>query len=172
MEGEYTQLVADCRRRDRRAMRKLYEAAAPMALGVCMRYCHNREDAQDVMQEGFVKAFERLKELRDPERLMQWIYKLMVNECLLHLRSKCPEGLMEDMGMEPVTLPVDPFANEEIVLAIQRLTPSQRAVFNLVDVEGYTSEEAAEALGVQRNNVMSTLSKARAALRTLLTEKR
>ena len=97
MEEMYTQLVEECRRRDRRAMRRLYETTAPMAMGVCMRYCRNREEAQDVMQDGYVKVFERIGRLREPEKLMAWVYQLMVNECLNHLRDR-----METVSLDEV----------------------------------------------------------------------
>ncbi len=169
MGENYTQLVEDCRHRDRRAMRRLYELTAPMALGVCMRYCHNRESAQDVMQEGYIKVYEGLKKVREPEKVMAWVYHVMVNESINHCRRQKPIEYLEDKQMaEPAVFPSDPFGDEEVVLALQQVPPRQRAVFNMLEVEGLSEEEVAERMGTPVSNVRTLLTRAKNCLKEIL----
>jgi RNA polymerase sigma-70 factor (ECF subfamily) len=171
MSEKYTQLLKRCRKHDERAMRALYEEMAPMAMGVCMRYSHNREEAQDLMQDGFVKVFEKLDSLKDPERVGAWIHQIMVNVCIDSFHSRKELRFLDDMVVEPVTLPLDPFGMEAIVAAMQKLPPHQQVVFNLVEVEGYSCEEVAQRLGQSASGVRATLSRAKAALREELIDK-
>lgn len=168
MEEMYTQLVEECRRRDRRAMRRLYETTAPMAMGVCMRYCRNREEAQDVMQDGYVKVFERIGRLREPEKLMAWVYQLMVNECLNHLRDRMETVSLDEVKSEPAAPPLDPFAQEEVVAALQKLPERYRAVFNLLEIEGVTPEETARRLNTSLKNLRVMFSRSCLFLKELL----
>ena len=168
MSDRYTQLVKQCRKHDERAMRALYEEMAPMAMGVCMRYSHNREEAQDLMQDGFVKVFEHLGSLKDPERVGAWIHQIMVNVCIDYCNSRRELRYLDDTVEEPVTLPLDPFTMDEIVKAIQTLPPHQRTVFNLVEVEGYSCEDVATQTGQSASGVRAALSRAKALLRERL----
>lgn len=165
MSEDYTQLVMRCRKRDERAMRTLYEEMAPMAMGVCMRYARDREQAQDLLHDGFVKVFEHLDRLKEPEKVGAWIHQIMVNVCVDYYHSRKELRLLDDLAVEPVTLPLDPFGMDEIVAAIQKLLPHQRTVFNLVEVEGYSCEEAAKRLGVSASGLRAALSRAKAVLR-------
>ena len=66
MSNEYTRMVEGCRRRDAKAQRALYDAMAPMAMGVCMRYARDREQAMDILQDGFIKVYENISKLLEP----------------------------------------------------------------------------------------------------------
>lgn len=139
-----------------------------MAMGVCMRYSRSREEAQDLMQDGFIKVFEKLGTLKEPERVGAWIHQIMVNVCIDSFHRRKEFRFLDDTMEEPVTLPLDPFAMDEIVAAIQELPPHQQAVFNLVEVEGYSCEEAARRLRQTASAVRATLCRAKAALREKL----
>jgi RNA polymerase sigma-70 factor (ECF subfamily) len=136
-----------------------------MAMGVCMRYASDRDAAQDLMQDGFVRVFENIGRVRDPERLGAWIYRLMLNECLRQCRKKMPVQYTDDGLIDSVQLPLDPFGTEEVVAALQRLTTAQRLAFNLVEVEGYTYEEAAQKMKCSEVNVRALLCRAKERLR-------
>lgn len=172
MSENYTQLVEDCRHRDGKAMRRLYELTAPMAMGVCRRYSRDRATAQDLMQEGYIKVYEGIGRLREPERLMSWIYQVMVNECINHCRRTDRAEYLEDAGLEPVTFQVDPFGTEEVMLALQQLPPRHRAVFNLLEVEGQSEEEVAERMRTTVANVRTMMTRAKQSLRELLTKRK
>lgn len=172
MEEMYTQLVEDCRRRDREAMRRLYEATAPMALGVCMRYCGDRDTAQDLMQDGYVRIFEGIGRLREPERLMAWVYQVMVNVCLTHCKWREETVSLDEMEEDPAVPFTDPFSDEEVVVALQRLPERQRMVFNLLEVEGVTPEETARQLKTSVRNVRVLFVRACNRLKELLTNEK
>lgn len=168
MEPDYIALVEGCRRHDRRAQRVLYDALAPMAMGVCMRYAHNRDEAQDLLQEGFIKVFENLRRLRDPRKVGSWAYRLMVNTCINHYKGMVKPLSLDDLDYEPESFPMDPFGAEEMVAAMQSLTPQQRLVFNLVQVEGYDYDEVARELHCAPSTVRTLISKARRRLKEIL----
>lgn len=172
MSENYTQLVQACLHRDRKAMRRLYELTAPMAMGVCMRYSRSRETAQDLMQEGYIKVYEGLGKIKEPEKVMAWVYHVMVNECINHCRRAEVQTYLEDVAMEPATFQTDPFGTEEVVLALQRLLPRQRAVFNMLEVEGLTEEEVAEEMKTTVGNVRTLMSRARNSLKEILTKRK
>ena len=170
MEQNYTQLVEGCRRRDRRSMRALYDLTAPMAMGVCMRFASDRDAAQDLMQDGYIKVYEGLARLREPEKLMAWVYQVMFNEGLNHCkRNRRPEYL-DEVGEEPVVFQTDAFGMEEVVLALQQLPPRQRAVFNMLEVEDMDEKEVAVRMGTPVTNVRTLMSRAKNRLKELLTK--
>lgn len=141
-----------------------------MAMGVCMRYVHDRDEAQDLLQEGFVRVFENIGKVREPERVGAWIYKLMVNECLKYYRRHERPRYLDDEQVDCVQMPLDPFGTEEVVAALQQLAPAQRMAFNLLEVEGDTFEAAAEKMHCSEVNVRALLSRAKCRLRELLSK--
>lgn len=168
MAGEYTQIVEGCRRHEQRAQRELYDRLAPMAMGVCMRYVRNREEARDLVQDGFVRVFEHIGQLKDTDKTAAWVRGIMVNECLQHFRRQRLPMAETEGDVETVVWPDDPFGSEEIVLALQHIAPQQQVVFNLVAVEEYNYKEAAERLHCTEVNVRALYSRACAALRSVL----
>lgn len=169
MDENYTQLVKGCRHRDRKAMRRLYDLTAPMAMGVCLRYSRNRDAAQDLMQEGYIKVYEGIGKLKEPERVMAWVYQVMVNECINYCKRKKRNEFLDDVKVEPVTFQPDPFGAEDVVLALQLLPPRQRAVFNMLEVEELTEDEVAERMKTPVSNVRTMMSRARARMKEILT---
>lgn len=166
MSMDYAQMVEGCRRRDAKAQRALYDEMAPMAMGVCMRYAKDREEARDLVQDGFVKVFEKVGKLKDSATLRTWVYKTMVHTCIDHCRLRKEVVPLGDIDVKAVE--TDPYTMEEIVLAVQRLPKMQRTVFNLCDVEGMELDEAAKELKCNYLAVRVTLSRARSRLKELL----
>lgn len=168
MSTDYAQIIDGCRHRNARAQRALYDEVAPMAMGICMRYTRGRDDAQDMLQEGMVKVFERIGRLNDPARLKSWVARIMVRTCIDHLKQRrwmtLPDG---DIPEEP-SFTIDPFEAETVVAALQTLPPQQRAVFNMCEVDGYQQSEVAEQLGCSQNNVRVLLCRAKDSLRKQL----
>lgn len=169
MSMDYAQIAEGCRRRDPKAQRALYYAAAGMCMGICMRYAEGRDEAQDMMQEGFIKVFERIGTLKNAEVLMAWVRGVMVNSCIDWQRSRRRWQPMDEVE-EPEDFAADPYAMEEIVAAMQQLTAMPRTVFNLCEVEGYTMNEAAKMLKTSKDAVKVALSRARQQLRQILTK--
>lgn len=165
---DYAQLVKGCRRRDAKAQRALYDEMAPMVTGVCMRFASDRDEAQDMVQDVFVKVFERIGSLKEGDNLGTWVYRIVMNTCLDRLRRRGRTVSMEESGIEVPAVETDPFTMEEVVKAVQQLPPLMRAVFNLCDVEGYTLDEAAQRLKSNNQAVRVALHRARGRLKELL----
>lgn len=172
MVTDYTQIVEGCKRHDRKSQRALYDEMAPMAMGLCMRYTGSRDEAQDLVQDGFIRVFQHIGKLKEAVQLRSWVYKVMLNVCLTHCRRyRLPVvDLQETTTM--VTEPLDPFADEEVVAALQRLTPQQRVVFNLIAVEECEYREAAAKLHSSEANVRALYSRARSQIREILTSEK
>lgn len=166
MSMDYAQMVKGCRKRDAKAQRALYDAMAPMAMGVCIRYARDREEARDYMQDGFVKVFENVGKLKDCETLRTWVYKTMLNTCIDHCRIRKEVEPIDNYDVRAVE--TDPYTMEEIVLAMQKLPKIHRTVFNLCDIEGYKLEEVAKELKSSYNSVKVALCRARKMMGELL----
>ncbi len=136
--------------------------------GLCLQYASSEEDAQDILQDGFVKVFQKIDQLKDPRAFPGWIRRLMINTALEKYRSKAALQWKEqetgDVG-EPVTDDTLEALDAEVIMKlIQQLTPKYRMVFNLYAIEGYSHQEIAEMLGISEGTSKSNLSRARGIL--------
>lgn len=132
---------------------------------VCLRYARTREDAADILQEGFVKVFTKLDQFQFQGSFEGWIRRVIVNTALRTYQKQRYD--YEQSGYERLPdMPVDPDAvsllsEAELMGLVQRLPDGYRAVFNLVAIEGYSHAEAASMLGIQESTSRSQLTKAR-----------
>lgn len=168
MSANNLDILSGCRKNNRQAQKALYDSFAPMAMGVCMRYARSRAEAEDWLQDGFVRVFEKIGQVRSEAQLGAWIYSVMTHVCLKHCRKR--RLPIQEVGdeVDVVEFPTDPFANEEVVTALQQIAPQQRAVFNLMAVEEYNYAEAAKELQCSESNVRALYSRAKSRLRELL----
>jgi RNA polymerase sigma-70 factor (ECF subfamily) len=143
----------------------LYERFAGKMYAVCLRYARTREDAADILQEGFVKVFTKLDQFQFQGSFEGWIRRVIVNTALRTYQKQRYD--YEQSGYERLPdMPVDPDAvsllsEAELMGLVQRLPDGYRAVFNLVAIEGYSHAEAASMLGIQESTSRSQLTKAR-----------
>lgn len=163
------QLVRDCLREKPGAERRLYEHFAQSMLGVCYRYTKSLRDAEDVLQEGFVKVFLNLGQFKFQGEPGAWIRRIMVNTALNFLKSN--RKYRNEMVFTPETLhPVSPDNPElkmeakELAELIRQLPPGYQAIFNLHAVEGYSHVEIGEMLGISDGTSRSQYARARALL--------
>ena len=170
-------LIKGCIAGDRTFQTKLYDLFAPKMLGVCLRYAKNREEAEEVLHEGFLRVFTYIKKFNGTGSFEGWIRKIMVNCALLKYRNKShlhPVIQLEtDRG--GITAEPDIFSTldtKELILLVQSLPPGYRLVFNLYVFEGYKHREIAKALGISEGTSKSNLSDARLILQKALTEKK
>lgn len=144
---------------------------------VCMRYSSNREEAEDTLQEAFMKVFENISKFKGTGSLEGWISRIMVNEALQKFRSSKQEKLSVSIN-ENHELPIMYSDNEilsrigakELMAMIQNLSPSYRMVFNLYVFEGYKHKEIAEQLGISEGTSKSNLSDARTILQRAINQ--
>jgi len=169
-------LIELCKKGDRAAQEKLYKVYSPVMLGICLRYAKNRQEAEDVMQEGFIKVFTSISGFRGEGSFEGWIKRIMVNTSLNHyykakktISDKNFDDIREtDIRNEDDELPQMRFSQIEMLEAIQQLPDGYKQVFNMYVFEKYKHREIADLLGISVNTSKSQLSKARNHLKNTL----
>ncbi len=166
-------LVAGCLKGDPVAQKELYKTYARKMMSICMRYASGREQAQDILQDGFVKVFQKMDHYRGEGPLGGWIARTMVNTALDTLRRNKPYDHSLDLTEAEHLHAEDEqvlsgMSTDELMALIQALPPGYRTVFNLFCIEGYPHKEIGEMLGISENTSKSQFMKARAYLRRLL----
>ena len=163
-------LLAGCLRAEPAAQEALYARFEPLLLRVCVRYARSRAEAEDLVQEAFVRVFGRLHQYRGEGPLEGWVRRVGVTTCLDHYRAEvrgwhdvgldaAPAALTAAAADAPAHLAAD-----ELVAAIGRLPTIYRLVLNLYCIEGYSHQEIAEQLGIEERTSSSQLSRARRLL--------
>jgi RNA polymerase sigma-70 factor (ECF subfamily) len=166
-------LIKNCIAGDRQSQSAFYALFAPKMFVVCLRYSKSREEAEDVLQEGFLKVFQFLHQFRDEGSLEGWIRKIMVNCALQRLRSKrqlAPVVNIESHDNDFLLQSTieDRLGSKELLQIVMSLPPAYKMVFNLYVFEGYKHREIAELLGISEGTSKSNLSDARTLLKKYL----
>lgn len=167
------QLIKDCLAGKRAAQNRLFDKYAPKMLGVCFRYTQTAHEAEDVMQDGFVKVFNNLGSFRRESSLEAWIKRIMVNTALNHLKSTRRLRMEEDISVAENALDVSVIQlhdiDAEILMGcIQQLPAGYRVVLNMFAIEGYAHKEIAEQLGITESTSRSQFARAKEFLRKKL----
>ena len=170
-------LIKGCIAGDRAFQTKLYDLYASKMLGVCLRYSKNREEAEEVLHEGFLRVFTYIKKFRGDGSFEGWIRKIMVNAALHRYRSKIhlsPVVHIDAVGNNAVAESniLSNLDAKELLSLVQSLPAGYRIVFNLFVFEGYKHREIAETLGISEGTSKSNLSDARAFLQKALLVKK
>jgi RNA polymerase sigma factor (sigma-70 family) len=151
---------------------ELYNRFAPKMYGVCLRYASNAEEAEDILQEGFIKVFKKIESFRGDGSFEGWIRRIFVNTAIEHYRKKIylqPITDVEENTVEGNYLNVlDNLAEKDIIHLVQQLSPGYRTVFNMYVVEGYTHKQIAEVLGISEGTSKSQLSRAKMILQEMV----
>jgi RNA polymerase sigma factor (sigma-70 family) len=169
----YTKLLEQCKRNDSRAQRSLYDHFKARLMGLCRRYAKNREDAQDMLQESFVKIFTRINQLESPEKLESWMKSIAVRTAIDHYnKMKKHETVYTEVEYHVAgtdyELVLENLSDEQLVTVINGLPEGCRIVFNLFEIEGYSHTEIAELLGVSEGTSRSQLHHAKFLLKQKL----
>jgi RNA polymerase sigma factor (sigma-70 family) len=176
LERTETDFVSALSRQERWAQQLLYEQHYGKMMGICLRYAGSRDEALDLLHEGFIKAFQNIKRYNPGTSLTAWIRTIMVNTCIDYYRKNVRRRT-EDLDSVYTASNDDPdvlsnLTEQEILSAVQELSPAYRAVFNLYVVEGFSHKEIGDALGITESTSRSNLVKARAKLQEFFTNKR
>lgn len=166
-------LLKRAARGDREAQNRLYHRYAPVMLGVCRRYISDVHYAEDVLVKGFLKVFTRLDSYRGEGSFEGWIRRIMVRECIDHLRRDRPEFCCDATTGSSVFDTAGYSLNtsmeyRELQELIDRMPDGYRTVFMLFAVEGYSHREIAEMLGISVSTSKSQVFKARRMLQQQL----
>lgn len=175
LENKERDLIQACVRNERWAQKILYEQFYSKMMAVCMRYSKNKEDALDILHDGFMKVFKNVAKYQPGTSLSAWVHRIMVNTSIDFYR-KSVRRRTEDIDEAYNVQSYDPDAisqcsEKEILECVQLLTPAYRTVFNLYVVEGYAHKEVAEMLGITESTSRSNLVKARLKLKTIISQK-
>lgn len=164
-----TDLISGCIQGDRQMQEELYNRFSGKMYAVCLRYANNPDDAQDLLQEGFVKVYRNLHRFRAEGSFEGWIRRVFINSSIEHFRKKSlqlskvsdrEENTIEDTDISAL----DNLAEKDIINLIQQLSPGYRTVFNLYVIEGYSHREIGEKLGISEGTSKSQLARARSIL--------
>lgn len=175
-------LIEGCLNNDRRSQEELFKLYYGKMLGVCMRYSNDKDSAEEVLQEGFIKIFEKLERFDYKGSFEGWIRRIMANTAIDHIRKSKKDPILSDndedfkLGSENPVVAKEELEfvgiKAEIALdAVRNLSPAYRAVFNLYVMEEYTHKEIAEILNISEGTSKSNLSKAKLNLQKILKEK-
>lgn len=166
--AEDQKLVAACLRNERQAQKELYDRFAPKMLGVCSRYANSKEEAEDILIEGFSKIFSSLKDFHFESSLHTWMQKIMLNSAISYFRMhhkhhhQLPmDDVFESEWKQEQKLPSDKMMENDLLALIQRMPETYRMIFNLFVVEGLSHKEIAETLGIQESTSRSQLVRAK-----------
>jgi RNA polymerase sigma-70 factor (ECF subfamily) len=165
-------LIRACIKRERWAQQALYEEYYGKMLGICQRYAGNEYDAVDILHEGFIKVFKNVHKFQPGTSLSAWMRRVMVNTAIDYYRKNVRYRVEEiDQATQMSADDADAISmcsQQEILAAIQHLTPAYRTVFNLYVLEGYAHKEIADLLDITESTSRSNLVKARLKLKEIL----
>ncbi len=162
-------LIKRCLENDSNAQAELYRFFAPKMFGICLRFTRNKMEAEDVLQDGFIKIFTYLKDFKNEGSLEGWIRRTMINTAINFYKKNLKK--MNEMDIDHTDIPnadeetaIDRMSNDELLKLVQALPDGYRMVFNLSVIEGYTHKEIADYLDISENTSKSQLSRARNVL--------
>src|SRR5690606_38979950 len=151
---------------------ELYNRFSAKMYAVCLRYAGNTQEAEDILQEGFIKIFKKLSSFRSEGSFEGWVRRIFVNTAIEHFRRKRylqPVTEKEENTLEGNYLSVlDDLAERDIMELVQQLSPGYRTVFNMYVVEGYTHKEIGDMLGISEGTSKSQLSRAKVILQDMV----
>jgi RNA polymerase sigma factor (sigma-70 family) len=176
------EIIEGCLRNNRRSQEELFKLFYGKMLPVCMRYMPDRDSAQEVLQEGFIKVFEKLGAFDYKGSFEGWIRRIIANTAIDAIRKSKKDPYLTDNDNDFKLGASDPMVEREdleftdlkaeiTMEAIQKLSPAYRAVFNLFVLEDYSHKEIAELLGISEGTSKSNLAKAKMNLQKILSEK-
>ena len=170
-------LVTRCKHNDRRAQLKLYRQYCDGMFCVAMRFLGNEDDAEDVLQESFIKAFEKIHQFKGEVTFGAWLKKIVVNRNLDFLKAKKEKMVALDETYMQIAEDSDwnvddGVTSDQVRKAMARLPDKYGLVLQLYLVEGYDHDEISEILGITGNNCRTRLLRGKGYLKELLKEKR
>lgn len=173
MPSSTEQLAAACQEGDTRAQKQLFDALSPKMMALCLRYMGSREEAEDVLQEGFITLFTKIDSYQGAGSFEGWARRIFVNTALMHLRRTDALGLSDDIEQAhglftQEATPVQNMGYRDLMRMISTLPADARTVFNMYVVEGYSHKEIAKELGCTEATSRSKLQRARIRLQEMM----
>ena len=174
MELDDPKLIKGCLKGNRQAQEALYQKYAGQMFVVCLRYVKERQEAEDVLQEAFIKVFKEIEKFRGDSQLIYWIKRVVINTALNAQRSKLYLYPMVDVvelkEAQTGNAEASDFTMEELMKMINNLPESSRIIFNLFAIEGYKHQEIATMLNINEGTSKSQYARARQLLQKQMKE--
>lgn len=171
-EESNTILIEGCLKKDQKSHKALFEIFAPTMYAICFRYAGNEDQAKDLLQEGFIKVFNKLNDFKFEGSFEGWMKRVFINNSLEYLRKENRQPHKVDVeevyDLQSEDLSFEGLDVEKIMFQIQKLPPGYRAAINLYIIEGYSHKEIAEMLEISESTSKSQLYKARQMLQKML----
>ncbi len=169
-------LISGCLKGERWAQKLLYEQNYSKMMGICLRYSSRKEDAIDLLHEGFIKIYQNIGKYQQGTCLNSWMSRIMVNNAIDYYRKNLKRKTEHiddsfDLSSDEADA-LSQCSEKEILEAVQQLPDSYRAVFNLFAIEGYSHKEIGEILEINESTSRSNLVKARVKLKDYLMSNR
>ena len=160
------QLLKKLKKNEKKAQKRLYDQYSSLMLGICMRYTRDRSEAEDVLQEGFLKIFVNINQYSGKGSFEGWMKRIMVNTAITFYNQNLKHHHHKDIDEIHETIDDQKscdseFTHDELLNVIKELPDGYRMVFNMYAVEGYKHKEIAEMLGVDVNTSKSQYSRAK-----------
>jgi len=170
-------LIEGCLKNDRISQRMLYEKYAPGMFGICMRYTNCKDEAEDILIEGFVNVFKHIDSFRSESSLGPWIKKIMINNAISHYRKYSKHYYIQHIDeiaidiMDDTINVDDSFSQKDILEIIQKMPEHLRIVLNMRAFEALEYSEIAEKLNIAEATCRSRFAKAKKWIEELLKPK-
>ncbi|MGB4845218.1 MAG: sigma-70 family RNA polymerase sigma factor [Ferruginibacter sp.] len=170
-------MLTGCRRNNATAQEALYNRFSPRMLGVCYRFAKNREDAEDMLQEGFIKVFTQIHQYRNEGALEGWIRRIVVHTCINILKknkkfSDCVDIIHANSVHVREEMIPSIMQAKQVVECIRSLPMGYKTVLNLYAIEGYSHKEIAFMLDIEESTSRSQYTRAKAMLEEILIKKK
>lgn len=170
-----SELIKGCQEGKKDVQQQLYQRFAGTMFGVCLRYFDSREEAEDALQEGFIRVFLNIRSFRGEGSLEGWVRRIIINTALNQIRNHQKyqhHADLEEIGniaSEEADM-ISTINHEEMLRLLHQLPPGYRMVFNLYEIEGYSHKEIADKLEISVSTSKTQLLKARKVLQRKLNE--
>lgn len=167
-------IIENCIGGDRKSQKDLYNIYSPKMFAVCLRYAKNQMDAEDILQEGFVKLFNNLHRFRGEGSFEGWVRRIFVNTAIEHIRKKNLNTSVNeaiDQVADRHRTALDSLYEKDLIKSTNTLSDGYRTVFKMYAVDGYSHKEIAQELGITESTSKSQFSRAKAILRNMLSLK-
>ncbi len=160
-----------CKQQDRESQRMLYKHHYAYAMSICLRYIQTKEEAKEILNDGFMKVFLKIDQYNPETSFLGWLRRIMINTAIDHYRKEVKhyhQTSIENEHFVTTASAIEELGYQELMILIQQLTPAYRAVFNLYAIDGYSHKEIGQILGISEGTSKSNLSKAREVLKAKL----
>lgn len=173
------EIIDGCLKNDRKMQKELYDRYASKLYALCLRYAHDRAEADDILQEGFVKIFFKINQFSRENSFEGWLKRVVINTAITHYHHNLKHYYQKDIneiqeselqGKHEVV--EGEYSTEDLLNAVQSLSVGYRTIFNLFAVEGYKHKEIAEMLKIDESTSKSQFHRAKKLIRERLQGKK